>query len=134
MGLTINDRKVIAKRWADGDSTVAIAESLGRSPGTIYAELTRDHTGELDLNSRPKYDPEREQAVYQANLFPAHIIPQGRERDKRQQDEGRNAGQMENEQMVIRRLRAVAALTRRPTHSGPSLPRSAARTPAPSAP
>ena len=68
MGLTLNDRKVIAKRWADGESAVSIAKGLGRSPGTIYAELTRGHTGELDLNSRPKYDPERGQAVYQANL------------------------------------------------------------------
>ncbi len=68
MGLTLNDRKVIAKRWADGDSAVAIAENLGRSPGTIYAELARGHTGELDRNSRPKYDPERGQAAYQANL------------------------------------------------------------------
>ena len=32
------------------------------------SELTRGRTGELDLNSRPKYDPERGQAVYQANL------------------------------------------------------------------
>ena len=68
MGLTLKDRKVIAKRWADGDSAVAIAEGLGRSPGTIYAELTRGHTGELDRNSRPQYDPELGQAVYQANL------------------------------------------------------------------
>ena len=54
MGLTLNDRKVIARRWADGDSAVAIAENLGRSPGTIYAELARGHAGELDRNSRPK--------------------------------------------------------------------------------
>ena len=68
MVLTLNDRKVIAKRWADGDSAVSIAKGLGCAPGTIYAELTQGHTGELDLNSRPKYDPERGQAVYQANL------------------------------------------------------------------
>lgn len=47
---------------------MSIAKGLGRSLGTIYAELTRGYTGELDLNSRPKYDPERGQAVYQANL------------------------------------------------------------------
>ena len=68
MGLTLNERKVIAKRWADGDSAAAIAEGLGFAPGTIYAELARGHTGELDMNSRPKYDPDRGQAVYQANL------------------------------------------------------------------
>jgi len=68
MGLTLNDRKVIAKRWADGDSAAAIAKGLGFAPGTIYAELARGHTGELDRNSRPQYDPARGQAVYQANL------------------------------------------------------------------
>lgn len=68
MALTLNDRKVIAKRWADGNSAVSIAKGPGCAPGTICAELTRGHTGELDLNSRPKYDPERGQAVYQANL------------------------------------------------------------------
>lgn len=68
MVLTLNDRKVIAKRWADGDSAAAIAEGLGFAPGTIYAELARGHTGGLDHNSRPQYDPDRGQAVYQANL------------------------------------------------------------------
>ena len=68
MGLTLKERKVIVKHWADGDSAVEIAKGLGRSPGTIYAELTRGHTGRLDRNSRPQYDPERGQAVYQANL------------------------------------------------------------------
>ena len=64
MGLTLKDRTIIAKRWADGDSAAAIAEGLGFAPGTIYAELAR----ELDMNSRPQYDPDRGQAVYQANL------------------------------------------------------------------
>ncbi len=68
MGLTLKDRTVIAKRWADGDSVTAIAKELGFVPGTIYAELARGHTGELDRNSRPQYDPARGQAVYQASL------------------------------------------------------------------
>lgn len=68
MGLIPSDRKVIAKRWAGGENAVSIAKGMDRPPGTIYAELTRGYTGELDLNSRPKYDPERGQAVYQANL------------------------------------------------------------------
>lgn len=68
MGLTLIDRRVIAKRWAAGDSAVAIAEGLGCSPGTVYSELARGDTGELDLNSRPKYSPELGQAVYQANI------------------------------------------------------------------
>ena len=68
MGFTLNERKVIANRRADGESAVEMPKGLDRSPGTIYAELTRGHTGELDLNSRPKYDPEQGLAVYQANL------------------------------------------------------------------
>lgn len=47
MGLTLSERRVIAKRWTDGDSAVEIAHSLGRSPGTIYAELTRGTPGSL---------------------------------------------------------------------------------------
>lgn len=53
MVLTLNDRKVIAKRWADGDSAAAIAEGLGFAPGTIYAELARGHTG----GARPQLPP-----------------------------------------------------------------------------
>ena len=37
MGLTLNERKVIAKRWADGESAVSIAKGLSRSPGTILS-------------------------------------------------------------------------------------------------
>jgi len=68
MGLTRKDREIIAKRWEKGDSAADIAKGLGFATGTIYAELTRGSTGELDLNSRPRYDPARGQAVYQANL------------------------------------------------------------------
>ena len=68
MGLTLKDRTIIAKRWADGDSAAVIAKGLGFAPGTIYAELARGHTGQLDRNSRPQYDPARGQAAYQANL------------------------------------------------------------------
>ena len=78
MGLTLKDRTIIAKRWADGDSASAIAEGLGFAPGTIYSELARGHTGELDRNSRPKYDPAKGQAVYQANLR-----KRGRNREQR---------------------------------------------------
>lgn len=58
MGLTLNDRKLIEKRWVDEDSPVSIAKCLSCSPGTVYAELTRGHTEELDRNSLPMYDPE----------------------------------------------------------------------------
>ena len=68
MGLTLKDRKIIAKRWADGDSAAAIAADLGFATGTIYTELERGATGALDHNSRPQYDPAKGQRVYQANL------------------------------------------------------------------
>ncbi len=68
MGLTLKDRMIIAKRWADGDSATAIASGLGFAPGTIYAELERGNTGKLDKNSRPQYDPDKGQAAYQASL------------------------------------------------------------------
>ena len=47
MGLTLKDRTIIAKRWANGDSAAEIAKGLGFAPGTIYAELARGHTGQL---------------------------------------------------------------------------------------
>lgn len=49
MGLILNDGKVIAKRWADGESAVSIVKGLGRSPGTIYAELVRGNTGVVHM-------------------------------------------------------------------------------------
>lgn len=91
MGLTLSDRKVIAKRWADGDSAAAIASGLGFSIGTIYAELERGGTGKLDKNSRPQYDPAKGQAAYQANL---------RKRGNRKQQRkghGRSKGAKKNE-------------------------------------
>ena len=68
MGITLKDRQIIAKRWANGDSAASLAANLGFAIGTIYAELERGRSGELDHNSRPRYDPMQGQAVYQANL------------------------------------------------------------------
>ena len=68
MRLTLKDRAIIAKRWADGDSAAAIAKDLGFATGTIYAELERGRTGKLDRNSRPQYDFTKGQAAYQASL------------------------------------------------------------------
>ena len=39
MGLTLNDRNEIAKRWAEGESAASIATRLGFATGTIYTEL-----------------------------------------------------------------------------------------------
>ena len=59
---------MLAMRWAAGDRAVDIAADMGFSQTTIYDELRRGSTGELDGNSRPEYDPSKGQAVYQANL------------------------------------------------------------------
>ncbi len=67
-GLTMQERKILADKWRDGQSAVEIAVELGRSPAAIYTELKRGDTGELDANKRPKYDPERGQEVYQVNM------------------------------------------------------------------
>ena len=64
----MRDRQVLAQRWEAGDGAVNIAVELGFSPAAIYQELKRGSTGELDQNKRLKYDPEKGQAVYQANL------------------------------------------------------------------
>ncbi len=66
--LTMQDRKILAKRWDNGDSAVVIAVDLGFSPAAIYEELKRGDTGELDENKRRRYDPELGQTVYQQNL------------------------------------------------------------------
>ena len=67
MGMTLTDKTIIG--WVDGNSAAEIAKGLRFAHGTIYAELARrGHTGQLDRNSRPKYDPARRQAAYQANL------------------------------------------------------------------
>ncbi len=42
MALTLNDRKVIAKRWADGNSAVSIAKGPGCAP---RHDLRRTDTG-----------------------------------------------------------------------------------------
>lgn len=93
MGLTLKDRTVIAKRWKDGDSATAIAKDLGFAPGTIYAELARGRTGGLDRNSRPKYDPAKGQAVYQANLRKRG------NREQRRRKPCKSKGAKENDQL-----------------------------------
>lgn len=68
MGLTLNDRTIIAEHWEAGDSATDIAKGLDFATSTIYAELARGNTGELDRSFRPRYDAEQGQAAYQASL------------------------------------------------------------------
>ena len=73
--LTLEDRRVIEKMWADNSKPVQIAAELGVSQCTVYTELKRgreldEQTGGevLEKNFRPVYRAERGEAVYQRNL------------------------------------------------------------------
>lgn len=63
------EREYIAKAWGEYASVAEIADHLGKSRKTIYAELRRGQDGDrLDHNQRPAYDPELAQRRFQANL------------------------------------------------------------------
>ena len=66
---------MLVRHWAAGDNAVQIAVDLGFSPDTIYKGLRRGCTGKLDRLSRPAYDPEMGQAVYQANPRNRDVVP-----------------------------------------------------------
>ena len=48
--LTLKDRKKIAEMYESEARVVDIAYKIGCHPSTIYAELRRGDTGELDEN------------------------------------------------------------------------------------
>lgn len=66
--MTMEDRKALAEMWDAGERAVTIAAKLGVCPDTVYKELKRGYTGELNELSRPAYDPVRGQAEYQRRL------------------------------------------------------------------
>lgn len=55
--ITFSDRKQIAVWYQNGDRPADIAERLGVTVKTIYLELKRGETGELDRNQRRAYSP-----------------------------------------------------------------------------
>ena len=67
-GLSMQERRYLAERWESGAPALEIAVDLGRCQATIYEELKRGNTGELDANKRIKYDPDLGQTVYHANM------------------------------------------------------------------
>lgn len=56
--LTLEDRKILEEMYDRGESVNAIAEKVGRHYATIYHELKRGYTGEMDKNGRPGYKAE----------------------------------------------------------------------------
>lgn len=63
--LTITDRHRIAAWYANGERPCDIAKWLGVHTATVYTELQRGQTGELDKNQRLAYDPELAQRTVQ---------------------------------------------------------------------
>lgn len=67
--ITFDDRKTIASMYAAGSVAAEIAERVGVSRTSIYAELKRGQDGvTLDKNFRPAYDPALAQKRVQEGL------------------------------------------------------------------
>lgn len=73
--LTFEDRKSIEALYAANTSLVEIASKLGVHLATIYREMTRGSTGELDNNGRSGYSIER-RAYYLCRHSDKGQIPQ----------------------------------------------------------
>lgn len=54
--MDFRDRERIAVRYLNGDRVADIAAGLGVSTATVYRELKRGETGELDRNQRRAYN------------------------------------------------------------------------------
>lgn len=66
--LTFEDRKKIEAWYARGDRPLEIAARLGVHTATIYHELKRGYTGELDKAQREKYSAVQAQQIVQSNF------------------------------------------------------------------
>ena len=66
--LTYEDRKSIEALYAAGVSLADIASELGVHLATIYREMTRGGTGELDGNGRSGYSAELAQKTVQDSI------------------------------------------------------------------
>ena len=74
-------REHIAARYLNGDRVADIAAGLGVTTATVYRELKRGETGELDRNQRREYNPvlaqQRVQASFKRRGKPAAVSSQG---------------------------------------------------------
>jgi IS30 family transposase len=66
--LTLADREAIELRYREGERPQDIADSLGVHVATIYNELKRGDTGDLDCNMRQVYSAKLAQLRLQQNL------------------------------------------------------------------
>lgn len=66
--ITFDDRKTIASLYDSGMAISKVATESGVALRTLYAELKRGATGELDQNQRPAYDPILAERTYQENI------------------------------------------------------------------
>lgn len=66
--LTYEGRKNLEALYADGESLTYIASKLGVHLATVYRELTRGGTGELDKNGRMAYSAELGQKTLNENF------------------------------------------------------------------
>ena len=79
--IDFRDREQIAARYLNGDRVADIAAGLGATTATVYRELKRGETGELDRNQRREYNPvlaqQRVQASFKRRGKPAAVSSQG---------------------------------------------------------
>lgn len=66
--LTLADREALESRYLKGERPQDIADSLGVHVATIYKELKRGDTGDIDRNMRQGYSAKLAQLRLQKNF------------------------------------------------------------------
>lgn len=66
--LTLEDRRSLEQLYNQGAGLTDIANSLGVHLATIYRELTRGNTGELNAQGREGYSAETAQKAFTESL------------------------------------------------------------------
>lgn len=66
--LTFDDRRIIETEYTAGARVQDIADKIGVPAATIYKELARGYTGDLDRNMRSAYSAELAQQKVQQNF------------------------------------------------------------------
>lgn len=66
--LTLADREALESRYLKGERPQDIADALGVHVATIYKELKRGDTGDIDRNMRQEYSAKLAQLRLQKNF------------------------------------------------------------------